>query len=50
MKPGKVKKVDYQYERDGIAGIFLACEPLTGKTSGSCDRATNESDFAHFFR
>lgn len=31
MKEGKVKKFDSEYERNGVASVFLAFEPLTGK-------------------
>ena len=30
MKPGKPKKVDYEYERKGTCNVFIVCEPLTG--------------------
>jgi transposase len=50
MKPGKVKKVDYQYERDGYCSIFLACEPLTGKRAVHVTERRTKADFAHFLR
>ena len=31
IKPGAVKKFDYEYERSGVASVFVAFEPLTGK-------------------
>ena len=31
MKPGSLKKFDYEYERGGVASVFVALEPLTGK-------------------
>ncbi len=31
MKAGKEKKFDSEYERNGVASVFLAFEPLTGK-------------------
>ena len=30
-KPGKVERVDYEYEREGVVNLFLFCEPLAGK-------------------
>ena len=30
MKPGAVKKIDYEYTRCGTASVFVAFEPLTG--------------------
>lgn len=31
MKPGASRKFDYEYERSGVASVFVAFEPLTGK-------------------
>ncbi len=31
MKPGHQAKEDFEYERCGVANIFLASEPLQGK-------------------
>ena len=31
MEPGKPKKEDYHYKRNGVASLFIAFEPLTGK-------------------
>jgi transposase len=50
MEPGKVKRVDYEYEREGFCSIFLACEPLTGKTSTSVKERRTKADFAHFIK
>lgn len=30
-KPGEVKRIDYEYEREGVVNLFLFCEPLAGK-------------------
>jgi hypothetical protein len=50
MKPGKVKKVDYEYEREGFCSIFLVCEPLKGKTVVQVRERRTKGDFAHFIR
>ncbi len=50
MEPGKVKRVDYEYEREGFCSIFLACEPLTGKTVTSVKARRTKEDFAHFIK
>lgn len=50
MEPGKVKRVDYEYEREGFCSIFLACEPLTGKTVTSVKERRTKTDFAHFIK
>src|SRR5581483_5550475 len=31
MKAGRVAREDYEYERHGVANVFLWCEPLTGR-------------------
>ncbi len=31
MKSGAPRKFDYEYERKGVAAVFVAFEPLTGK-------------------
>src|SRR5258708_604598 len=50
MKPGKVKKKDYQYDRDGYCSIFMACEPLTGKRVTQVTDRRTRVDFAYFLR
>lgn len=30
VEPGQVRREDYEYERRGVANVFLFCEPLTG--------------------
>ena len=31
MQPSKPERVDYEYERGGVANLFLCCEPLVGR-------------------
>lgn len=50
MEPGKVKKIDYEYEREGFCSIFLACEPLTGKVIAEVKERRTKTDFAYFLR
>lgn len=50
MEPGKNKKVDYEYEREGFCTLFLACEPLTGKTVIQVTERRTKVDFARFLR
>jgi hypothetical protein len=43
MKPGRVAREDYEYERHGVANLFLWCEPLTGRRHVEVtDRRTKE--------
>ncbi len=30
MEPGKPERIDYEYERNGTANLFLLCQPLGG--------------------
>ena len=31
MAPGRTKREDYEYERGGVANVFMFMEPLTGR-------------------
>jgi DDE superfamily endonuclease len=31
MKPGRIQRRDYEYERGGVVNLFLFCEPLQGR-------------------
>jgi len=50
MEPGKVKREDYEYQREGSCSVFLACEPLTGKIIAEAKERRTKQDFAHFVR
>ena len=30
VKPGRIARYDYEYERNGTANLFIVCEPLAG--------------------
>lgn len=47
---GKVKKVDYEYEREGFCNVFLMIEPLTGKIVSEVTERRTKIDFAHFVK
>ncbi len=49
-KPGQPQLSDYEYERNGVANIFLAVEPLTGHTETSVTRRRTMVDWAHFIK
>ena len=50
MAPGRPERVDYEYERNGTANLFLACQPLAGwRHVDITDRRTKD-DFAHQMR
>lgn len=50
MEPGKPKREDYEYEREGVFNIFGACEPLTGKNIFQVTSSRTKEDWAYFLR
>lgn len=45
-KPGKPRRQDYEYERNGVRNIFLAVEPKGGFRTTAITRYRKKSDFA----
>ncbi len=50
MEPGKVKRVDYEEEREGFGSIFLGCEPLTGKIVTKVKERRTKEECAQFLK
>ena len=50
MKPGMDKKIDFEYERCGVANIFLASEPLKGKRYVEITQRKTKADWAVFIK
>lgn len=50
MKPGKPRREDYEYEREGVCSVFLACEPLVGKHVVQVRPRRTARDWAEFGR
>jgi hypothetical protein len=48
MKPGALKKFDYEYERKGVASVFVAFEPLTGKRLVKVYPRRTKADYCRF--
>lgn len=48
MKSGAVKKFDYEYTRCGVASVFLAFEPLSGKRLVRVYRQRTKTDYCRF--
>ena len=48
MKSGAVKKLDYEYERGGVASVFVAFEPLTGKRLVRVYERRTKTDYCRF--
>jgi hypothetical protein len=47
VKPGRVQREDYEYERDGTLNLFLFCEPLRGWRSVTVTERRTKVDWAH---
>lgn len=50
MKPGREKRVDYEYERKGVCNIFMANEPLKGKRYVEIKKRKTKKDWAYFIK
>lgn len=50
IKPGSEKKEDYEYERCGVANIFMAHEPLAGKRFVKVTKQKTKTDWAVFIK
>jgi transposase len=46
VKSGELEKIDYQYERCGVASIFIFCEPLKGWRYLRALETRTKGDFA----
>ncbi len=49
-KPGSERKEDYEYERCGVANIFMANEPLSGKRYVKVTERKTKTDWAYFIK
>lgn len=50
LKPGQPIRQDYEYERHGVANLFLAIEPLRGRRSVRVTERRTKRDFAEQLR
>jgi len=50
MKPGSDEKIDFEYERCGVANIFIASEPLKGKRYVEVTERRTKIDWAFFIK
>jgi len=48
--PGRVARYDYEYERCGVASVFLAVEPLSGRRSIELRQRRTRADWSYFLR
>jgi hypothetical protein len=49
-KPGKPKRVDFEYERRGMANVLLAFEPLKGRREMRVTEHRRKLEFAAMMR
>lgn len=50
MEPGKSKRQDYHYKRNGVCTIFIAFEPLTGRRFVQVREHRTKKDYAEFMQ
>jgi hypothetical protein len=48
--PGRAERIDYEYERNGTANIFMFCEPLVGWRQTRVTERRTKLDWAHAIR
>jgi transposase len=49
-RPGSAAKQDHEYERGGMANLFMAFEPLAGRRHVEVTERKTAADFARFLR
>lgn len=49
-KPGRCKRIDYEYRRNGSCNLFVAVEPLKGRRWVKATARRTKRDFAEFVR
>ena len=50
VAPGQPRREDYEYERQGVANLFLFCEPLTGWREVQVSERRTRTDWAGAMR
>ncbi len=50
MQPGQPKRVDYKYERNGTANLFMLCEPMAGWRHIKVTAQRTAIDYAHLLK
>ena len=48
MRAGKPRRADYEYIRNGVASVFIALEPLSGRRICEVKRRRTKSDYCDF--
>ncbi len=47
IQPGKPQRIDYEYQREGVADLFMFFEPLAGKRFVKVTDQRTRKDWAH---
>jgi hypothetical protein len=50
IRPGNVRRYDYEYRRNGMCNIFIASEPLAGKRIIEVTERKTKKDWAFFMK
>jgi hypothetical protein len=50
MKPGRVKRQDYEYKRNGTCVVLMAVEPLAGRRVITVTERRTKKDYAEFMK
>ena len=50
VRPGQPRRVDYEYERNGTANLFMIFEPLAGRRHVKITERRTATDFAEVIR
>lgn len=50
IQPGQPERYDSEYQRNGTANIFMACEPLVGQRVTQVTERRTKTDWAHFIK
>lgn len=49
-QPGQPQRIDYEYERNGTANLFMVCEPITGWRHVEVTQRRTAIDYAHLLK
>ena len=49
-EPGTPERIDYEYVRNGVANIFVVCEPLLGTRQFTVTAHRTKEDWAHLIK
>lgn len=49
-QPGQPERIDYEYERNGTANLFMLCEPITGWRHVEVTQQRTAVDYAHLIK